>query len=82
MIKSIEQLNEQINGCTRCLEDKITGADGRRHIVLCGGTGCLSNNSAEIRHRFEQLLEERNLTYKATVNQVGCFGFCSQGPFV
>ena len=82
MIKSVEQLNEKITGCTRCLEDKISGADGRRHIVLCGGTGCLSNNSAEIRKRFEEVLAERNLTYKATVNQVGCFGFCSQGPFV
>ncbi len=25
---------------------------------------------------------ERGLSEKVTVNQVGCFGFCSQGPFV
>ncbi len=82
MIKSVESLNERSAACTKCLDDKISGADGKRHIVLCGGTGCLSNNSAEIRKRFEEVLEQKGLTDRATVNQVGCFGFCSQGPFV
>ena len=82
MINTVDKLNECASTCTKCLEDKLSGKDGKRHIVLCGGTGCLSNNSAEIRKRFEEVLAERKLTYKATVNQVGCFGFCSQGPFV
>ena len=82
MIKTVEQLNERITACTECFDGKLSGADGKRHIVLCGGTGCLSNRSSEIQERFEQLLEEKNLTDVATVNKVGCFGFCSQGPFV
>ena len=82
MINSVDKLNDRIAECTRCLDDKITGADGKRHIVLCGGTGCLSNNSAEIRQRFIDVLAEKGLSDRATVNQVGCFGFCSQGPFV
>ena len=82
MIRTVEQLNENITACTKCLNDKISGADGKRHIVLCGGTGCLSNHSKEIRERFEQVLEEKGLSDRVTVNQVGCFGFCSQGPFV
>ena len=53
-----------------------------RHIVLCGGTGCLSAHSTEIMERFKELLKEKGIENKATVNQVGCFGFCSQGPFV
>ena len=81
MITSVENLNERISSCSKCLEDKLSGKDGKRHIVLCGGTGCLSSNSAEIRMRFEELLKEKGLDDKATVNQVGCFGFCSQGPF-
>ncbi len=64
------------------MDSKFTGSDGRRHIVLCGGTGCLSSNSAEIKAEFERLISEKNLGDKVTVNQVGCFGFCSQGPFV
>ena len=82
MIQSVDNLNERIASCTKCLDEKLAGTDGKRHIVLCGGTGCLSNNSAEIRHHFEEVLAKKGLTDRATVNQVGCFGFCSQGPFV
>ena len=82
IIKSVESLNEQIGACTKCLDDKIKGLDGKRHIVLCGGTGCLSSHSDQIKARFEEVLAEKGLSDKATVNIVGCFGFCSQGPFV
>ena len=82
MIKSIEELKAHSGQCTKCLEDKFKGNDGKRHIVLCGGTGCLSSNSAEIRAEFQRQVDERGLGDKVTVNQVGCFGFCSQGPFV
>ena len=82
MIKTVEELNQKISVCTKCLEDKIKGLDNKRHIVLCGGTGCLSSHSDEIKAKFEEVLKQKGLSDKATVNQVGCFGFCSQGPFV
>ncbi|MBR5766218.1 MAG: NADH-quinone oxidoreductase subunit NuoF [Lachnospiraceae bacterium] len=53
-----------------------------RHIVMCGGTGCLSSNSKEIAEKFEKVLAKKGLNQKATINLAGCFGFCSQGPFV
>ncbi|MBE7086343.1 MAG: 4Fe-4S dicluster domain-containing protein [Clostridiales bacterium] len=70
------------NKCASCLNGKFTGEDGKRHIVLCGGTGCISSRSDEITAEFKKLVEENNMQDKVTVNQVGCFGFCSQGPFV
>ena len=82
MIKSVEELKTLSGKCTDCLESKFKGTDGKRHIVLCGGTGCLSSNSAEILAEFQRQIDERGLNDKVTVNQVGCFGFCSQGPFV
>ena len=82
MIKTVDQLNEKTAACTKCLDDKLAGNDGKRHIVLCGGTGCLSNNSTKIMEKFNEILAEKGLQDKVTVNQVGCFGFCSQGPFV
>ncbi len=82
MIDTMEKLSEHIAACTHSLDTKLSGADGKRHIVLCGGTGCLSNHSKEIRERFEEVIAERNVGDRVTVNQVGCFGFCSQGPFV
>ena len=51
-------------------------------MVLCGGTGCLSSRSDEITAELRKLVAEKGLEDKVTINQVGCFGFCSQGPFV
>ena len=82
MIKNFEQLNQMSAKCASCLNAKFTGNDGKRHIVLCGGTGCLSSRSDEITAELNKLIAENNLQDKVTVNQVGCFGFCSQGPFV
>lgn len=82
MIRNFEELNAQSCTCTEALKAKLDGSNGKRAVVLCGGTGCLSSNSADILHRFEQLIEEKGLSDKVTVNQVGCFGYCSQGPFV
>ena len=81
-IKNFEDLNAVTSKCSACMDAKFTGSDGKRHVVLCGGTGCLSSHSAEIKAEFERLIAEKNLGDKVTVNQVGCFGFCSQGPFV
>ena len=82
LIRSFEELEAKQAVCTKCLNDKFTGSDGKRHVVLCGGTGCLSSHSAEIRHKFMDVIKAEGLDDKVTVNQVGCFGFCSQGPFV
>ena len=82
MIKTVKELDEKVVACTKCFEDKLQGKDDKRHIVLCGGTGCLSSHSKEIREKIQQVITEKGLDDKVTVNQVGCFGFCSQGPFV
>ena len=82
MIKTFDELKQTSAKCAACLDSKFTGNDGKRHIVLCGGTGCLSSRANEITALINKLVAEKNLSDKVTVNQVGCFGFCSQGPFV
>ena len=82
MICSVTELNERFEALSKNLDGKLTGADAKRHIVLCGGTGCLSAHSTEIMEKFNELIKAKGLEDKVTVNQVGCFGFCSQGPFV
>ncbi len=64
------------------LDDKFNSQDGKRAIVICGGTGCLSSDSTVIKEKFEEVLKEKGLDKEISVNMVGCFGFCSQGPFV
>lgn len=82
MIKTFEELEAKQKQCSDLLAAKFSGENKKRAIVLCGGTGCLSSDSAEIRKKFARIIEEKGLSDHVTVNQVGCFGFCSQGPFV
>lgn len=82
MIKNEKELNATIKKCTTSLDEKFAGTNGKRAIVICGGTGCLSSNSAEILAKFQEEIVARGLSDKVTANKVGCFGFCSQGPFV
>ncbi len=81
-MKTFAELDAKICGCTEALNAKIDGSNGKRAILLCGGTGCLSSNSMNIKEKFEELVASHNMGDKVSVNLVGCFGFCSQGPFV
>ena len=81
-MKNFAELDQKICSCTDALTAKMDGSNGKRAILLCGGTGCISSNSMDIKAKFEQLVAENGLQDKVTVNIVGCFGFCSQGPFV
>ena len=82
MINTKQELLQVIDSCTQQVNDKFTGKGGKRSIVICGGTGCLSSDSLAILNKFEALIAEKGLDANVSVNQVGCFGFCSQGPFV
>ncbi len=82
MIKNEKELLSTIEKCTTSLDEKFSGTNGKRAIVICAGTGCLSSNSAQILEKFQEEIANRGLSDKVTVNKVGCFGFCSQGPFV
>lgn len=81
-IKNEKQLQERFEHCSKCLDKKFHGEPGHRAIVVCGGTGCLSSDSQEVVNNFLQLIKDNGLQDKVTANLVGCFGFCSQGPFV
>jgi len=81
-IKNSDELIKRIEKHTSCLEQKFHSKDGKRAIVVCGGTGCLSADSASILEKFQALIKEHKLEDKVSANIVGCFGFCSQGPFV
>ena len=81
-ITSEKELLERIEHCGACLQKKFHCEPGKRAIVVCGGTGCLASDSQGIIDRFNALIKEKGLEEKVTCNVVGCFGFCSQGPFV
>ncbi|MDR2828626.1 MAG: 4Fe-4S binding protein [Acholeplasmatales bacterium] len=82
VIKNSEALAKKIKSCSECLDKKFSGEAGTKALLVCGGTGCLSSDSKEIRDSLQELIKEKGLQDKVSVNFVGCFGFCSQGPFV
>lgn len=81
-IKNVADLDKKISSCEESLKNKVTGKNGKRSITICGGTGCISSNSKDILAEFQKQIKLENLEDKVDVNIVGCFGFCSQGPFV
>ena len=82
MVHSCEELQSRIDRDTKELQNKFTGADGKRYVMLCGGTGCIAANTMGIKEEFERLLRDNALEDRVEIRMVGCFGLCSQGPFV
>ena len=52
-MQKMEELSAKMCSCTDALKSKIEGSNGKRAILLCGGTGCLSSNSMEIKEKLE-----------------------------
>lgn len=54
----------------------------RSHVLVCGGTGCHSNNSAKILEEFNAQIKANGLENDVMTVQTGCFGLCAVGPVV
>lgn len=54
----------------------------RSHVLVCGGTGCHSNNSAKILQEFNAQIKANGLEEDVMTVQTGCFGLCAVGPVV
>ena len=54
----------------------------RANLMVCSGTGCVSNHSFKIRDALEQELEKHGLQDEIKVVLTGCNGFCANGPIV
>ena len=52
----------------------------RSHVLICGGTGCTSSGSTEIRERLETELKAKGLEDEIKIVHTGCFGLCAHGP--
>jgi len=52
----------------------------RTHIMLCAGTGCVSNGSFKIKEALEKEINKHDLQDEVAVVMTGCNGFCAQGP--
>jgi len=55
---------------------------GKRDVLICQGTGCLSADAEKIEEAFNAELAKNNLTDSVNVVRTGCFGYCQVGPIV
>ena len=53
-----------------------------QHIFVCGGIGCRSMESEQLRKNLQRELIVRGLSDEIQVVSTGCFGFCEKGPLV
>ncbi len=54
----------------------------RSHIMVCGGTGCVSADAEAIIDSLKSELKNHGYDNEIKVVKTGCFGFCGQGPIV
>ncbi|SHJ85301.1 NAD(P)-dependent iron-only hydrogenase diaphorase component flavoprotein [Anaerobranca californiensis DSM 14826] len=55
---------------------------GRMHLLVCGGTGCESQESSKLANFLEVIIDKKGYKDEVQVVKVGCFGFCEKGPIV
>jgi NADH:ubiquinone oxidoreductase subunit F (NADH-binding)/(2Fe-2S) ferredoxin len=54
----------------------------RVQLLICAGTGCVSNRSFEVRDALAEEIKKQDLSDEVQVVATGCQGFCAQGPIM
>lgn len=54
----------------------------RLQIMVCAGTGCVSNHSFDLKDAIDRELKKHKLENETEVVFTGCNGFCGAGPIV
>ena len=53
-----------------------------RHVLVCGGAGCVSSNCEAVQKALIEALDEFGLSDKIDVQVTGCMGTCAVGPVI
>ncbi len=54
----------------------------RKHVLVCGGTGCTSSGSKKILEKLEEEIKKHGLEKEVGIVKTGCFGLCALGPIM
>ncbi|MCL2199675.1 MAG: NADH-quinone oxidoreductase subunit NuoF [Defluviitaleaceae bacterium] len=83
-MKPLEKFESIRQQTIKNLELRLGGRkhEGKRHVLICQGTGCLSADAEKIESAFEEELKKHNLAEKVDIVRTGCFGYCQVGPIV
>ncbi len=85
-MKTLQELQEIRDRMQDKIANRSAGsvapAAVKRHVLVCGGTGCTSGNSKIIHEELDKQLKAAGLDGEVKVIMTGCFGLCSKGPIV
>ena len=54
----------------------------KKHVLVCGGTGCTSSGSKKIIEALEAELKNNGIENEIGIVKTGCFGLCALGPIM
>lgn len=54
----------------------------KKHVMVCGGTGCTSSGCGKIINEMEAQLASSGIADEVKIVKTGCFGLCELGPIV
>ena len=54
----------------------------RIHLMVCGGTACVSNGAFKIKDALVKEIQKQGLEDEVLVVTTGCNGFCEAGPLL
>ncbi|MEG2085233.1 MAG: NAD(P)H-dependent oxidoreductase subunit E, partial [Clostridia bacterium] len=76
------RVNKELGTRDHTRQQKLATGYYKRHVLICGGTGCTSGKSKIIFEEFEKEFKKLDKDYYAKAIMTGCFGLCAKGPIV
>ena len=82
-MKTLEQIKQLREDKKKELDLRVNpkANTNKKHILVCGGTGCTSSKSPKIIEMLNEKLKFEKIK-DVEVIQTGCFGLCAKGPIV
>lgn len=82
-LEEIKAIREEMHGELQ-IRSEASAASGkyRKHVLICGGTGCTSSGSAAIEAALNEEIEKNGIASEIKVVKTGCFGLCALGPIM
>ena len=81
MIKTVAELNasKEAHLADVALRERLDKTTGkiRKHVLICGGTGCTSSGSMSLHDTLVAELNEKGIADEIKVVTTGCFGLCA-----
>ncbi len=86
MIKNVEELLKAKEAYFPdvAIREHLIANEGkiRKHVLICGGTGCTSSGSPALYDSFIEEIKNHGIEDEIKVVRTGCFGLCALGPVV